>query len=295
LTPVRGRRRGQTLALVLMLLALTLMTLDLRARGDGAVNRARQGALMVFAPAQQMIATMVRPVHTASTWLDDQQRLHAELVQLRSAVARLDAADAERDDLRSENARLRRLLGMRERLGHRSIGARVLGRPPGDPGSSVVIDAGTGAGLVPGMAVTEEHGLVGRVIAATATHARVELVSSPSARYAVRVNDGGQPGRLRGRGDVLQLELNDPHVEIAAGAAVVTRAYEGSTVPDGLPVGSVVPGGQADRYSSIRPYVDVTALDLVQVIVDAPRQPQQVDPSDGAAAPLPAPARPGER
>jgi rod shape-determining protein MreC len=260
------------------------------------MTRVRHGAVAVFAPVQHAVAAAVRPATGVVRWLDDQHGLHAELARTRARVASLETAAVERDDLRGENARLHRLLGMRDRMGLNTVGARVLGTVPGDPGSSVLIDAGSGDGLAAGMTVLDDRGVVGRLVTVTARHAQVELVTSPTARYAVRVVSGRHPGRLRGRGDGgLELELNDLHAAVPAGAAVVTRAFQGSTVPDGLPIGIVEAADGVDRHRAVRPAVNVTTLDVVQVVT-APAQPSEPPAGDPATAtPLPPPPRAGER
>ncbi|HSK90237.1 MAG TPA: rod shape-determining protein MreC [Euzebyales bacterium] len=281
---------------VLTLIALTVMTLDLRDHGAGPVTRLRLGAVAVFAPVQHAAAAVVRPIASATHWVGDQRRLHGELARARAAARRLDAAEAEAEDLRQENATLRRLLAMRDRAQLRTVGARVLGTVPGDPGSTVLIDAGARDGLAAGMTVLDDRGLVGRLIAVGDRHARVELITSPRARYAVRVVAGRHPGRLQGRGDGgLRLELNDLHADVPGGAVVVTRAFEGSTVPDGLLVGTIVDGPVTDRFLAVEPGADPNTLDLVQVVVAGPRA-AVVAPGDGAsAAPLPPPPQPEER
>jgi rod shape-determining protein MreC len=290
------RRRIQTLLVVLTLVAVTLMTLDLSDDGGGPVARVRYGALVLIAPVQQMVSVAVRPVTRVGRWIHDQRRLHEELARSRATADRLATAEIERDDVGAENAELRRLLGMREDLSLSTVGARVLGTVPGDPGSSVLIDAGTRDGLAAGMTVLDDRGVVGRLVAVTAHHARVELATSPAARYAVRVVDGRLSGRLRGRGDGgLQLELNDPHAVVPAGAVVVTRAFEGSTVPDGLSIGTVSESAADGRPLPVRPAVDAATLDLVQVVT-GPDRPSEIEldgrPSETA---LPDPPRPSER
>ncbi len=283
--------------LVLTLLALSWMTLDLRAPSD-VTGGPRRTALAVFAPVQEALLAVVRPVDAAVGWMADQRVLHARLEGLRDADVRARSVAAANDDLAAENDRLRRLLAMRARSAHRTVGARVLGTAPGDLGGGVLITAGTADGVAPDMAVVDARGLVGRVVETTPSHARVELTTSPSARYAVRLAVGQVPGRLRGSGaGRMRLELNDPRVTVLPGAAVVTRAFEGSSVPDGLPIGEVVHGAANDRHLEVRPLVPVASAQLVQVIVDAPAHPHAREWSggSGAAAPLPAPPRVGER
>lgn len=281
---------------VLTLIALGWMTLDLRSSTDAAAGP-RRGALTVFAPVQQVLAAATRPFDQTARWIADQRQLHRRLDRLRGATARLRSADAANADLAAENARLRDLLDMRARTGHRTVGARVLGTPPGADGGSVLITAGTDRGLAPDMAVLDHRGLVGRVVAVTRRYAQVELVTSPTARYAVRVTSGGQPGRLRGGGDgTLRLEMDDPRHTVPVGASVVTRAFEGSTVPDGVAVGVVIADPVADRYLDVRPVVRTAGLDTVQVVADAAAPPTSLTGADEVAGDdLPPPPRPGER
>lgn len=105
---------------------------------------------------------------------------------------------------------------------------------------------------------------------------------------------GDLPGRVRGAGDGrLVVELDDPHDALPTGATVVTPAFEGSTVPDGLPVRVV----QHTAVGGARAWctAPAVAVDLVQVIVDAPAHPSTI--GGGAvtrrADALPAPPRPG--
>lgn len=294
---VGGHRRSQLGLVVLTLIALSWMTFDLRGATSGGDAQDR-GALTAFAPLQQVLAAVVQPAASAVRWLDDQRGLHERLEHLRHADRQLRAARAGNADLAAENRRLRQLMDMRERSGHRTVGARVLGTPPGDPGGGLVITAGARRGVAPGMTVVDVGGLVGRLVAVSSTHARVELATSPQARYAVRVVPGDLPGRLRGAGGGRMIvELDDPRGALPTGAEVVTRTFEGSAVPDGVPVGVVQDGASDRRSRPVRPHVHAAALHLVQVIVDARTQPSDVVgeavPTD--AAPLPRPPRPGER
>lgn len=283
------------LLVVLTLTALTLMTLDLSGGGDGPVTQLRRGAVAAFAPVQHVVAVAVQPLSAAAAWISDQRRLHAELARLRATAARLETAAVQRDDVRAENAELRSLLAMRDRLEVPTVGARVLGTVPGDPGSSVLVDAGSDAGLAPDMTVVDDRGVVGRLVVVTAEHARVELITSPRARYAARVVSGRHAARMRGRGDGgLQLELDDPHADVPEGTPVVTRTFEGSTVPDGLLIGTVA-GSAGTRYRAVRPAADLDALDVVQVLVESPQPSELPSGQRPSAAPLPPPPRASER
>lgn len=182
---------------------------------------------------------------------------------------------------------------MRDRLALETIAAEVIGRSPAASGFSATIDAGASQGLRPGMAVIDARGLVGKLTTVVADYAQVELVSSPDARYAVRTSLSGHTGLLQGQGArPFLLEMRDPSVEVAAGEQVVTRTFQGSTIPGGIPVGVLTDDEQpSPRYRAVRPYVDFTNLSLVQVVTNAPDVPTQL-PTDEA---VPPPERPRPR
>lgn len=281
------RRRNPTVLAVLVLVSLVLLTVDYRQGDGGSVAALQRGAMTVFGPVQEGFAATVRPVGSffgaiaeLGRLRDENDELAAELEELRRADGRLAVAELER-----QNRELRAQLDMRERLGFTTTGATVIAQPPGPFEWSVLIDAGADAGLRQGMAVINESGLVGKLVAVTRSNARVQLMSSPQAGFVVRVADTGGEGFLSGRGSrPLQLELTDAESEVDAGSEVITHAFGGSSIPDGIPVGQVEEHPQTEGTGggilSIRPHVDFARLGIVQVVLDAPEQPTDLDPDE---------------
>ena len=284
--------RARTLLAVLTLLALVILTVDFRHQDAGPLAAVQRGALTLFAPISEGFSFLVRPVGAFVSAVGDVGDLRSRNAELRAAVRDLQASQPAVRDLERENAELRELLGMRERLAFDTVAAEVIGQPPGQIGYSIIIDAGADEGLLPGMAVVDEHGLVGKLTQVVDRHAVVELLSSPDARYAVRVAPSGHTGLMQGLGPrPFRLEMRDPSAPVAVGEEVVTRSFEGSTIPGGLPVGVIAETQDVQtspRYRSVRPYVDFDALSVVQVITNAERQPSEL-PSDGGVEPPPGP------
>jgi cell shape-determining protein MreC len=112
----------------------------------------------------------------------------------------------------------------------------------------------------------------------------------------VRLASDGEQALLSGRGQrPMELQvIDDTEAELAAGTDVVTRAYQGTRIPDGLPVGQLASGGLADRRPSfpVEPAVDFSRLDLVMVVLDAPEVPADLDPADDVDV-TPSPPDPG--
>lgn len=274
---------GRTLLAILTLVALIVLTVDFREGEDGPLANLQQGALAVFGPVQEGFATVVRPVGEFLSAISQVGDLRNQNAELSSEVAELRQERPAVEDLAQENAQLRALLGMRERLGLETVAAEVIGQPPGQVAFSVVINAGADQGLVPGMAVIDAEGLVGKLTQVTGSHARVELLSSPDARYAVRTAPSGQTGLMQGQGArPFRLEMRDPSAVVDSGDQVVTRAFEGSTIPGGVPVGVIASDDEqpSPRYRSVRPYVDFSGLSVVQVVTNAPREPTELPTSE---------------
>lgn len=287
-----SRRRGRTLVAVLVLVSLILITVDYRQGDGGAVASIQRGALTVFGPVAEGFATVVRPVGDFFGAIGDLGSLRDQNAALKDDIRALQEEQVSTADLERENAELRAQLQMRDRLDFTTTTARVIAQPPTSVEHSFLIDAGADNGLLPKMAVINEFGLVGKLTEVTAGHARVELLTSPTAQYNVRIAANGELGYITGSGaNPFQLELFDAEAEVEPEAEIVTQAFTGSSIPDGIPVGVVAPSSDPQsRFREVRPYVDFTQLTLVQVVLDAPTQPTALPEEDRVPAPdLPAP------
>lgn len=285
--------RGRTLLAFLTLVTLVVLTLDFRQGNDGPLAGLQRGALFVFGPVQEGFATVVRPVGGFLSAIGDIGSLRAENAQLEQELARLRESTVEMEDLRAENDELRGLLSMRDRLQFDTVAATVIGQPPGQVAYSVLIDAGSDQGLQAGMAVINDRGLVGKLTQVVSRHARVELLSSPDARYAVRTAPSGQTGLMQGLGArPFRLEIRDPSAQVQSGDQVLTRTFEGSTIPDGIAIGVIEEDADqaSPRFRAVRPYVDFAGLTTVQIVTNAVVQPSEL-PADDLVTP-PARQRP---
>lgn len=301
------RRRPRALLALLMLVALVLITIDFRAGDDGVLAQLQRAAFGAFAPLQEGVATLTRPVGDLVGAVDAIGERQERIAQLERELERVRQRRFAMADLERENAELRQLLDMRERHAFTTRTARVIAPPPGESRWTALIGIGSDQGVEPDMAVIDASGLVGRVVTVTADYARLRLAASPQARYAVRLARNGEQALLSGRGDrPMELELiEESEADIQAGTQVVTRAYQGTSIPDGLPVGQIARGGPVERTSSysVEPAVDFSRLNLVMVVLDTPRAPEDLDggqsagsspQSGGPSSPAPDPGPDGD-
>jgi rod shape-determining protein MreC len=284
--------RSRSPLVILVLVSVGLMTLGYRQGSTGPLAQVERGATMVLAPVQEGFATLVRPVGGLFASIGQLGRLRAENQQLRSGLQQLHQQRISLLELERENNRLLALLDFQKRFQLSTTGAQVIAPPPGLLDWRVLIDAGAAKGVATGMAVVNAQGLVGRVVEVTAKYSWVELATSPSAGYAVRIAQNGEIGVLTGRGpEPYQLEVYDTEAKLPKSAEVVTQSYQGSRIPDGIPIGrvSAPPGGlaQGTRFVEVWPYVDFTALGAVLVVLNAPLRPEAFAPGEIVADPNP--------
>ena len=157
---------------------------------------------------------------------------------------------------------------------------------------TVTIDAGTRDGVRIDQNVVNGQGLVGRVVSVSATTATVALLVDATATVGARVESSMQVGFLNGTGDPssLELQLIDPFAPVTVGERLVSFGVRGGAYVPGIPLGTIteVQGtpGQLTRIAKVAPFVDVTKVDLVGVIVEGPRE----SPRDAVLPPKPTPS-----
>ncbi|PWB73242.1 MAG: rod shape-determining protein MreC [Anaerolineales bacterium] len=150
--------------------------------------------------------------------------------------------------------------------------AAVIGRDPSPFLHYVIINRGSNDGILRGMPVVTDQGLVGRVDAVIADAARVQLITDPASSVNVRLQNAETEGSLVGSvtGDVI-LELIPQDVTVEPGDLALTSGLGGGYPPD-LIVGQVVNVRSREfdlfQQATIQPVVDFNRLQIVLVIVN---------------------------
>lgn len=150
--------------------------------------------------------------------------------------------------------------------------AAVIGRDPSPFLHYVIINRGSNDGILRGMPVVTDQGLVGRVDAVIADAARVQLITDPASSVNVRLQNAEEEGSLVGSvtGDVT-LQLIPQDAVVQTGDLVLTSGLGGG-YPSDLIVGQVVNVRSRDfdlfQQATVQPVVDFNRLQLVLVIVN---------------------------
>jgi rod shape-determining protein MreC len=156
---------------------------------------------------------------------------------------------------------------------------------------TVTIDVGANDGIKRDMTVLNGDGLVGRVTTVGPGTSTVLLANDPDFTVGTRMEGSDELGFASGQGDrPLRVQLLNAKADVKKGDRLVTFGSEADKpfVP-GVPVGVVSrvdpSGGDLTRTIYVTPFVSFTKLDIVGVVVQAPKK----DPRDTVLPPKPQP------
>jgi rod shape-determining protein MreC len=252
------RRRGRTrfTVLLLVLTAVTLLTLD--GRGFGPIDSARSAVLSALSPVGDAASAVFEPIGNAWSSAFAEGDLKEENERLREENERL-LGDVTAGQISQEQ--LQQLLeneGITFTNDYQRVHARVVPGSVANFSTTLDLDKGSSSGVAEGMAVVTGKGLVGKVVQVSPDRCTVELVTSGNYTVGFNVVGTSAIGVARGTGSttVLQGRNIDVTQEIEPGDIVLTGGTEGSSFPPDLPIGTI---GTVDTNAAGREtQVDIT-------------------------------------
>ncbi len=296
----RRFERSTVLFVGLIIVSFVLTTLDVRASGGGVAGTLRDVTQAVVSPVQKVAAAVTRPIVGFFDGVANLADLRRENDRMRSE---LQSLQQRLDDNAAELARLEQLEAIHDLqtpAGIDTVTGQVYAAGVSDFDLIRRIDRGRSDGVVEGMAVVDESGLVGRIVQPVGDHtATVRLVTDPISRVGVVVLGTGEAGWVTGQGDgPLLLEMTRVSEELREGDLLVTG---GGRFPPGLRVGTVQEDASAEAgftlVTTVEPRVDFSRVDFVKVLLtteaDEPIEDVE-DPADPQRIPEEAPADPDE-
>jgi rod shape-determining protein MreC len=252
---------------ILVLVSLALLVLSM----SGFLTSLQGMALRPMAAAQEWIAVRVTTLRNLLAAPGDVVTLRQQNSELQAEVARLQR---EVITLREQAAEAEILGGLlnfaRSKPESRYLAANVIGRDVSPYLRSIWIGSGTDNGIARGMPVVTERGLVGRVVEAFPTAARVQLITDPQAAVNVRLQNSRADGVTvaQPNGELWMDQINQG-VAVAAGELVLTSGLGGG-YPADIIVGQVASVRTRDyelfQLAVLQPGVDFEALEIVLVI-----------------------------
>jgi len=260
-------RSFQTIIIILVVAGLLLLALG------GYLAPLSQIAIAPFVNLQTAIATRFQAIQGFITAPRDMTLLTQQNVELEAEIARLQA---EIIQLQQENTELQVLSALldfaRAHPENEYLTAAIIGRDPSPFMHYVIINRGSDSGLIRGMPVVSQQGLIGRIAAVTAGASRVQLINDPASSVNVQVQPSGAEAMLNGSitGD-LTLDLIPQDLTVNTGDLVLTSGL-GGNYPSNILIGQVASVRQRPfelfQSASVQPVVDFSKLEIALVITN---------------------------
>ncbi len=169
-----------------------------------------------------------------------------------------------------ENARLRELLGLKEKIKYQFVSSDVIGKTLHLQRNTITLNVGRNNGVNLHMPVVSDQGAVGRVIAVSSNYSIVQLLLNKDFRTSVKIQRSRVDGILGWDGsDRLMIKNVSKKQDVKVGDTAITSEYSKIFPPD-IKVGVVISVDENPitlfKDILIEPSVDFTRLEQVFVI-----------------------------
>ena len=260
-----------SVAAVRLVVAVTfsVATIFIDSRFD-ALTMVRQAIKTALWPVEQIAYLPGGVSSEFVTWVQSHDLITERLEVIALENERLRTEQLKLQTLRAENAELRRLLGVKERVNERLLQAQIE-RLSNDPFvHRVTINRGLLAGVTEGRPVISADGLVGQVVVAYPHAADVLLMTDATHQLPVQVTRTRERAIAVGVGRMDRVELRNlpDTVDIVPGDLLETSGL-GDRFQPGIPVAEVkevirAPGQPFARVIAA-PLTPMARLSLVMV------------------------------
>ncbi|RKZ31835.1 rod shape-determining protein MreC [bacterium] len=249
------RHSGQVMWVLALIIGVLL------SQAPFTVKSAISGALMdtIYRPFDYLSGAY----HTFKNRRVENLQLKEELISTRLKIETLK-------EIERENLRLRRALGFSQRLEYATVLAEVVGRGnPRMPGS-IVVGSGAKQGVIVGLPVIDEHGVVGKVISVSDNTSVIQLITDPNLKISAVDGRSRVQGIISAAsGGKLVLE-NVPVTADIRNGDPITASGLGGLFPKGLKIGLVsrvmVPQSGLFSKVEITPSAKLATLEEVFIL-----------------------------
>jgi rod shape-determining protein MreC len=285
-TPYPSKARSalirRTIVVVLVLVALTLITISFRSPTAGALHDVQGAGSTALRPFQIAATRVAQPFRDAYDYVHSLANAKAENKKLKkqNEALRLSALIAAAKLAKvPDYAKLLQLeTGPAFPKGFRVVNAEVITTPGNQFTHTLTISAGSSSGLRINAPVVSGGGLVGHISNLFPDTAVVTLLTDPDSYVAARDLSTGVRGGVQvqpGTGGTLSLSGVQKQLVVNEGDRIVTdgthSARYPSLYPYGIPIGRVSSAGATDTavflQVQVQAYANLGSLEAVGVLI----------------------------
>jgi len=218
-------------------LSIVLMAVDARLH---YLTEVRQGFATMLYPLEVVASSPIRLYRYVTGYFSNQTTLMRENSQLRLQLTRESVDLQQLMTTNNENAHLRSLLEIREKLHYPTKLAEIthIGRDPFV--HKVDVNIGSQQGVMAGQAVVDGAGVIGQVTRVYPFTSEITMITDKSLAIPVQVERNGLRAIAfgHGRDETLYVPYLPANVDIREGDKLITSGIDG-TYPENLTIANV--------------------------------------------------------
>ncbi len=205
-----------------------------------AMGQVRSIASFLLTPFEAIMLAPRDGLVASYDYLTTKGSLEQENEALTKRVAELTLLANQSELFMSENAQLRKLIGIQEQTRFKILISQILYSPNNPLSQRVVIDKGASSNINPGQAVADHQGIVGQVVRVMEDKSEVALLDDRDMVIPIQVARNGLRGALHGNGRGRPLELRHMAAisDLQVGDILMTSGIDG-VYPPGFAVATV--------------------------------------------------------
>jgi len=267
------------LMVALLLVNFVLMAFDAKEITSGqTVVRAWTQTAADF--VQSPVTTVTSSISNYFASISNLRSAQSENDKLKQHVQELEVELKQKEELASENDRLRAFLQLKEQSKYKVLTARIIGRDPSVWFDSSIVNRGSLDGVALNMPVVTDGGLVGRVTAVSPLTAQVDLITRDKSGLGAVIGQIGESNALgvvngTSKKDLLEMKYVPGNVDVQVGQSVFTTGQDG-IFPPGLKVGEIVNlvtgSATTPHQIQIRPAARLSSMQEVGILLYEPPQ-----------------------
>lgn len=270
----RSRRSRRTLTVViLVVLSLSLISLDLNGRTHSLTSGLKSVANEVYSPLRRGVLDIVSPIGNFFAGAFNYGSVQAQNEQLQKTIGEMRAAQAEKSFQQTQLRELTKLQHLPFLPSLPTVTAQTIDKYSSNFTATITLDKGRSDGVDVGFPVVAAGGLVGQVIQSFHHTCVVRLVTDGQSKVGVTFGPANKHSAIvdgQGPSNTMTADLVPPHTPTRKGQMMYTSGLQAATFPPGIPVATVrsfhTAAGASQETIKVDPAANLRELAYVDVV-----------------------------
>ena len=259
------RKNNQQKFSLLALIIASFVLLSLEAVNSKPINFFRSAIKDIIYRSTFIVHAPSNIINNTSNYITDHYNLYTENELLKSEIKKIKNIDNEISYLKTENLKLKKAIGLNQKINGKNIISKVLVDKKSPYLKSVILNKGINSGFKKGMPVLDGLYLIGRITEVNYLSSRVLLISDLNSKIPVIIEPAGHQAIMSGIGDnIAILDFLPKKHKLEEGNTVYTSGADGVFQP-GIPIGKVTWDENENKFF-VEFFSELSQLYFVNVI-----------------------------